>query len=634
MLLYCFYVTEVNKFVIHIADIGTRHKIECVDDGECPLQQIFNGVQTMRAKGVSVELTQIDLAFNIPTNDAPVQWSYDIDHNKSGFVLNSATAEVWPLHTVVTNNGLISPDRDQEGTVRLQQQKWDSPESISMFSDNNEENSYDSDDVQDNHLPWNNTLRKIYPSNSTLDAKSIHHMKFFSSIAHILRMGQRLLPLTYLKMKDFHKISFSSLNFFWDHMRKISGESIKLVQRHGICARIEVSVRPGSHRNGDILRCKGHLIDILVHVQIAISDLFCGKHKVRFKTIPYELVYPKTLSLIDQAESQTRFQASRRFCDLFQGVRYEEWLKAFVTLIMITAGLTGELKFKSVVKWLNNSKRHDPTNLAPKIRAHFLSLDNSDKAMTEAITRTPQEIPQNLLKILTKLLRDLKFTKTSCDCIFDFLKLELSNKPSSHSRIWYQKLSLKDKLRLTQNIHTTVIVNLFTILHKTCDAEESHHQDEQSGLTIPQVYSTIVDIADDSWDDRHLAQYTQYHHEDPLLFMPTTIRNSAFALNQFQEHTFGKSYQKWRYSPPPEDPTMLHIMRLLDLARFTDVQAPVFIPHLYHYIKMCHNKEIRLPMQRENLKILDCNNIHHLTFCNASICLRDNRADANSLHTI
>ncbi len=593
----------------------------------------------MRAKGVSVELTQIDVAFNIPTNDALVQWSYERDCKKSANVLNSATAEVWPLHTVVTNNGLISPDRNQEGTVRLQQQKWDSPVPICMFSDNNEEDSYHSNDVQD-HLQWSNTLRKIYPSNSTLDAKSIHHMKFYSSIAHILKQGQRLLPLTYVKMKDFHEKSFSSLKNFWDHMRKISGESIKPVQRHGICARIEVSVRPGSHGNGDILRCQGHLIDILAHVQIAIHDLFCGMHKVRFKTIPFEFVYPKTLSLIDQVESQTRFRASRSFCDLFPGEKYEEWLKAFVTLIMITAGLTGELKLKCVAKWLKDSKRHDPTNQAPKILANFLSLDNSDEAMIEAITRTPQEIPQNLLKILNKLLCDLKFTKTSCDCICEFLKLELSHKPSSHSRIWYLKLSLKDKLRFAQNIHTTVIVNLFTILHKRCDAATDKRHQQPSGITIPtipeaipEVDSTIVDIADDSWDDRHLAQYTQYHHEDPLVFMPTTIRDSAFALNQFQEHTFGKSYRKWRYSPP-EDPTMLLIMRLLDLARFTDVQAPVFITRLYHYIKICHNTEIRLPMQRENLKRLDCDNIHHLTFCNASRCLRDNCADVNSLHTI
>ncbi len=370
------YVSIINKFLIHIADIGTRHKIQCEDDGDCSLQKMFDRVQTMRAKGVHVELTQIDIAFNIPTMDGLVQWSYSKRNGNTSWSLKSATAEVWPLHTImVTNNGQVSPDRDQEGTVQLQQQKWEKPKVICMFSDN--ERSYDSDEQEDDQLPLNNTLRKIYPSQSWIDAKSIHHIKCYSSVAHALKQGQRLVPLTYLKMKGVHQMPFSSLNNLWDHMRKISGETRKLVKCHGIFARMEASLRPGSHHYGNILRCKGHLIDVLAHVQIAIHDLFCGTHKLSFKKIPYELVYPKTLSLISQAESQTRIRASRRFCDFFKGEKYKEWLKAFVSFIMITAGLTGEIKSKSVAKWLHDSKRHDPTNQATIIHTNFLFLDNS-----------------------------------------------------------------------------------------------------------------------------------------------------------------------------------------------------------------------------------------------------------------
>lgn len=622
-------VPNINKFVIHIADIGTRHKILCEDDGDCCLQQMFNKVQTMRAVGVHVELTQIDIAFNIKTMDGLVQWSYRKGNGNICQSLESATAEVWPLHTInVTNNGQVSPDRDQEGTIRLQQQKWEKPKVICMFSDSGRSNDSDDDDVQ---LPLNNTLRKIlYPSQSWMDAKSIHHIKCYSSVAHALKQGQRLVPLTYSKMKDVHQMPFSSLNNLWDHMRKISGETINLVKCHGIFARMEVSLRPGSHRYGDILRCKGHLIDVLAHVQIAIHDLFCGRHKLSFKTIPYELVYPKTLSLISQAESQTRIRASRRFCDFFKGEKYEEWLKAFVSLIMITAGLTGEIKSKSVAKWLHDSKRHDPTNQATIIQTNFLFLDNSDHPITRA-----QEIPHKHLRKLAKLLIDLKFTKISRDCIFDFLKSEWSNRPSSHSRMWYQKLSLKDKLRLAQYIHTSVIPNLCTVLCKKRDNESKDTSTKQRLRlgTKPQENSPIVDIADDSWDDRHLVQYTLYHQKDPLLHISPMIMSSALALNQFQEHTVGNSYRKW-CSLPPKDPTILLVMRLLDLARFTDVQMPVFTMRLYHYIQMCHEEEIRLPRQRENLKKLDCDNRSQLAFCNASICLRDHCTDVNSLHTI
>jgi hypothetical protein len=142
------------------------------------------------------------------------------------------------------------------------------------------------------------------------------------------------------------------------------------------------------------------------------------------------------------------------------------------------------------------------------------------------------------------------FPNTCRDCIFEFLKLDFSNKPSFHSRFWYQQLSLKDKLHLAQNIYTSVILNLLSLLHKNKDeskdasTQERCRQGEQSGPTNPQVYSTEVDISDESWDDRHLTQYTLYHQKAPLLYMPAGIMNSAYALNQFQEHTVGKHYQK------------------------------------------------------------------------------------------
>ena len=79
---------------------------------------------------------------------------------------------------------------------------------------------------------------------------------------------------------------------------------------------------------------------------------------------------------------------------------------------------------------------------------------------------------------------------------------------------------------------------------------------------------------------------------------------------------------------------MLLIMCLLDLAHFTDAQEPVFVMRLHHYIQMCHNNEISLPMQVEKLKRPDCDGLDHLTFWNASICLRENRSDVSSLHTI
>jgi len=70
---------------------------------------------------------------------------------------------------------------------------------------------------------------------------------------------------------------------------------MKHVHDHGICARLEVSVRPnGMSSIGDSIRCHGHFIDVLTHIHVAIHELFMSrKHKLSVKTLPYKLVYAK-----------------------------------------------------------------------------------------------------------------------------------------------------------------------------------------------------------------------------------------------------------------------------------------------------------------------------------------------------
>ena len=93
-----------------------------------------------------------------------------------------------------------------------------------------------------------------------------------------------------------------------------------------------------------------------------IHDLFQRqKHKLTIKTTPYELVYTKILSLIDQAQSLLRFRASVRFCDVYKGDQCSTWLRAFAITIMAYIGLSGETKLKYVRMWLHDENRYNPT---------------------------------------------------------------------------------------------------------------------------------------------------------------------------------------------------------------------------------------------------------------------------------
>ena len=116
------YVTGIDKHVLHVADIGTRFLIESEDIGGCPIQNLFDHVKMMRIiPGVSVEMTQLDIAFNIPTTqNSLIQCSHErlsnnIEQDHHQGVTDSMSVEVWPLHAIQIKDEKI--DRKQRGSV-------------------------------------------------------------------------------------------------------------------------------------------------------------------------------------------------------------------------------------------------------------------------------------------------------------------------------------------------------------------------------------------------------------------------------------------------------------------------------------------------------------------------------------
>ena len=113
-LIQCCFVQQCQKHILHITDLGTRHILDYVDGATCPLQQMFEKVKTLRnIAGVTVEMTQLDVAFNIPTKNVLVQWSYEkLEKDKkknqkkmSSSIIAGSEAEVWALHMIKTQLG-------------------------------------------------------------------------------------------------------------------------------------------------------------------------------------------------------------------------------------------------------------------------------------------------------------------------------------------------------------------------------------------------------------------------------------------------------------------------------------------------------------------------------------------------
>ena len=68
------YVSNIDKFVIHIGDIGNRHIIDNDTEEQNFLEILFQKVFEMRSLGIFVETTQLDVAFSIQSVNQLVLW--------------------------------------------------------------------------------------------------------------------------------------------------------------------------------------------------------------------------------------------------------------------------------------------------------------------------------------------------------------------------------------------------------------------------------------------------------------------------------------------------------------------------------------------------------------------------------
>lgn len=636
-LIKCCFVRQSKKHILHIADLGTRHMIDFSGDATCLILQMFEKVEILRnIGGVTVEMTQLDVAFNIPTRNVLVQWSYEKrekdkkkerEQNSSSFLANTEV-EVWALHVIKTKLGIVEEDRRQVGTVRLKQKKWKNPRKIIIplrpYLDKREDNSSDCSNTSDDstyseHTPnpfltlYNHSLlnNNSIRSHLSMDSKSVYSLKFYSTVSHILTQNRSELPLTYSKMEQLPLSTMDSLKRFFGNMLEASRTAFRSVKRNGICARLEVSIRPsGWNPLGNSFRCHGHLIDVMAHVHRAIQECFLyGEHKFVMRTIPHELVYSKFTSLIGEVQALTRIRASVKFCDVFPGEKCALWLKAMVTTILCICGLAGQTKLKYLRNWMKDEGRYNPTNMTPtRLTSNHMDTEEESYAST---TKQPT-ISDHTWKKIQYHLKNLRFSEDSTNKIVHALK---TRTPLNFSRKLYQELSLIDKWHFAQNIRANLIPILVSYMKK----------DEQLHVSKHTTHHNL-----DEGGSQNLI-----HAADSGIFIPSHLAYSTDALHQFQDHSaspnqYNMGNLRTTYC---QEPILLIITHLFDLSLLFDVHSPLYLRYLYHFIRLCHAREITLPNSGDKLHQLDPDS-SDLDFRLASSCIFANRWDSASFHLI
>ena len=134
---------SAEKHIFHVANLGTRFPVDpssrqkLLPHKSCRIREIFRLVHDMRLSGVQAEMTQLDVAFNIPSvADKLPQWSWERNMvpTQNETVFKNVKTEQWPLHDVTRNNHQVRPDTNsQKGTVRVKQKAWDGRDPVIIF---------------------------------------------------------------------------------------------------------------------------------------------------------------------------------------------------------------------------------------------------------------------------------------------------------------------------------------------------------------------------------------------------------------------------------------------------------------------------------------------------------------------
>ncbi len=441
-------LTEGNPiFIIHVADIGFRLPIgNDTEDTEGHLESFFTRLRTMRTHGISVELAQMDIAFVSPIHSG--QLFHMSSTKKKGWknnfsVVDQCEMKIFPIHKLPSFNENERSQNKQNGTISLKRRNWENYSTITLG------NPDDDDQWPDQEVSKAVDLfqsQDVDGKDELIIHKSdIHNTKHYSTFVHGLSQIRSKLPLSPQAMYGIGKRSIKSLQALLkviDHKRK---EVFKDVDNHGIGLRVEVSIRP--HFNSP-LRSQGHYNDVLLHVCLAIHDYYQA-YNIKLDCIPARAVQTNTMIRISQAMSHLKFRHSCQFCEIYKNPKVTAWLRAHLSMLLITIGICPVFAAKYINQWLNDSERYDPFEYSGKVST--ITTEKTDIRLKDMI----RSLDKFFIIMQNTCVPQPPFKSSDIQKLKTFIKGLGENKTKQSligTRDFYTSLSLQGKLNMTTSL--------------------------------------------------------------------------------------------------------------------------------------------------------------------------------------
>lgn len=581
----------IKKHVIHIGNIGTLFSIYYHDgsnqhDNLCEIRKLFTLIEKARSKGIRVDVSQMDIAFNIPSSgDKLFQWSIAGTRNETNRnQIFLPAPQVWPLHDITRSDTDLPDSKNQKGSIKLSHNsQWSSPRNVVLLGEPTAQVNrvFDcpqviKDELMEIFIPDQNSNQPSNPVEClTTDLRSIQSSKLYSTIFHIFH--DVTLPV---KRLSSYALPFKSMIFIQRLLNRLQ-ELMKIkfehMSQHGIYARIEISIRPNGKNETNQLRTHGHFTDFLFHVLLGVNDSLNGKNRIALSNnIGYDTVSLKCNQIIQSILSITSMRAEKRFNEVYTSPHMHNWLRANILLITTLIGITHETKIQLLLDWMKNTDEYtlnfyDPLGICNQLRRGNSLYWKDDAAPTVQInisSLNDQQVSERFRNIILKNIPQMDNIGVTT--------LMKSNSESCSSLQIYTELSLKNKLLLSECLSSTIIPSLARLLHapniESDDVEMVDFNDHP-----PNNIFTEDEIVEDDF-------YSRMIYCNDLDVSGSRLSRSMEIQHQFLPSYHCSSPLNNKNNP---NPIFRLISNLCELCHHFDIRSPLLFPRFKRFMVSC-----------------------------------------------
>ena len=550
---------------IHVADIGSRFPITA--DPNNQINVFFQKLKGMADEGISVELAQFDVAFVVPiANGRLLQVSCDRkplqqqhDENTKNPLVDKLSMTVFPIHSLPVFEGHKLQSKDLKGTVLLSKpdSQWRDGKDVIIASQ--EEDLFPATVSEATDLFASSNVNGA--DTLTTSSSNLFSVKAYSTIAHPLMQKRQTYPLSLKSMYGIGNRSITTIQTLIKNLDDARKAGFNIVRTHGISARIEVSIRPHSL---DHLRKMGHLNDILLHVVLAVHGFCCGrKFKFRIDYINLSPVETKAMELVSQSMALLKFRHQRQFNEVYTSLKATEWLRAHLSLLLITIGICPSFGVKYINDWLHDHHRYDPYNISgANIQIRVLG---------------PREGTANkrkktmLIRLQGFMLSVLKIKEADVKTLIQFI----ADYPKKKPRECYKKISFHSKIRLPNLLWSEIIPFMSRFMsNETTKADNAAAGKRKRGKMERENQEVPGDL--DREDD------------DSNWFLQQEVVSSSSIQEVIAK------------APMPSDPICIAMHSLFQISSFSDPHRPGFTAMLFSFIILSHTHTSQLELALEH----------------------------------